>query len=40
MNYHRRYELFESAKREIAKRNLSNVEYEQEIKKLIRKYRV
>lgn len=40
MNYQRRLELFEAAKREIAKRNLTDVEYEKEIKKLCRKYRI
>lgn len=40
MNYQGRLQLFEKAKREIAKRNLSSMEYEKEIKKLCRKYRI
>lgn len=40
MNYQRRLELFEAAKREIEKRNLTDAEYEKEIKKLCRKYRI
>ena len=40
MNYHRRLELFEAAKRELAKRNLSDAEFEKEIKKLCQKYRI
>lgn len=40
MNYQKRLKLFEAAKCEIEKRNLPAVEYEKEIKKLCRKYRI
>lgn len=33
-------EKYEAAKRELIKRNLSQAEYEKEIKKLCRKYRL
>lgn len=40
MDYQRRLKLFEAAKREIEKRNLTAAEYEKEVKKLCRKYRI
>lgn len=40
MDYKRRLELYEAAKRELVKRNPSDAEYQKEVKKLCRKYRI